>query len=83
MSKPTGIQLDAINLIKTELDYWATSNDIHSPSHGGSIDEQIGLFLMDFPEGDPIEDKMDDVAKALGRLHSAIAELSPCTIRTI
>jgi len=81
MSKPTDFQKRVIEAIKRELDYLATSNDIDSPSHGTSIDNDMFNHMdewwpdQDLPiAGERFQDLCDIVTR-VGNLWVAIASL--------
>ena len=48
MSKPTDFQKRVIEAIKSELDYWASSNDINSPSHSTSTEHDMSNHMDEF-----------------------------------
>lgn len=78
MSKPTGIQQRVIFEMVQEMGYWATSNDIHSPSHATSIERDMFANLPEYDFGDGSYDKaLDAVASKMAELHSLVAQLSP------
>ena len=75
MSKPSPLQCEVILAIKNELDYWLTTNDIHSPSHGTSIENDM---FANLPDVDPITlGKLDDIEDATKDLWVSIAKLKP------
>lgn len=81
MSKPTDLQLRVIAAIKAELDYWATSNDIHSPSHFTSVNEMFNnLDEYEFGEG-PWCDELELLTDIVADLLQNVADMSPCAIR--
>lgn len=81
MSKPTDFQLRVIAAIKAELDYWATSNDIHSPSHFTSVNDMfVNLDEYGFGEG-PMDMELGSIEDHLVNVLGAIQDLSPCAIR--
>jgi hypothetical protein len=75
MSKPTPKQVAIIEAIRNEMDYWTTSNDIHSPSHGTSIDNDMFVNLPDEHELTPYQDAR--ICQAIGKLHELIANIDP------
>ena len=77
MSKPTPKQIAIIEAIRTEMDYWTTANDIHSPSHGTSIDNDMFINLPDEHELSTYQE--DGICQVVGKLHGLIANLDPRT----
>ncbi len=75
MSKPTAKQVAIIEAIRVELAYWISSNDIHSPSHGTSIDNDMFVNLPDEYELTPVMDSR--ICEAVGALHTLIANIDP------
>jgi hypothetical protein len=78
MSKPTDLQKQVIDLVIHELRFFDSSNDIHSPSHGTSIANDMLSPLFEYDERD---ERFNAVIEATQRLHTAIANLSPCPMR--
>lgn len=78
MSKPTKRQLQIIDMVIHELEYIASSNDIHSPSHWTSI-EEIGRML----DMDDIltPEQSDGIVKSVGELWNSIASVDECHLR--
>lgn len=81
MSKPTGFQKRVIDAIKRELDYWATSNDIHSPSHYTSIAAMFNNLDEYGFGGGAKDNELDDIAIRIGIVFSEVQNLSPCAMR--
>lgn len=48
MAKPTNNQKEIIRRIIIEIDYWATTNDISSPTHGSDLTHELEKFEEDF-----------------------------------
>lgn len=76
MSKPTERQKAIIDAMMRELEYWTTSNDIHSPSHGTSID-----FEMFANMDDPNEKHLVTICHMVGDIHGVICDIDPCPMR--
>jgi hypothetical protein len=77
MSKTTQRQIDIIDSIKSELDYWATSNDIHSPSHGTSI----AYEMLSNVTPDVGDDDKDEIEHLVSKMHAVICRMDPCKMR--
>lgn len=48
MAKPTSKQKEIIKRIIIEVGYWATTNDISSPTHGSDLTHELEKFEEDF-----------------------------------
>jgi hypothetical protein len=70
MAKPTEFQKRVIEAIINNMKFWGYSNDIHSPSHYTAIEYETFSMLEDEEQ-----EKLDDVIKALCKLHSEISFL--------
>ncbi len=80
MSKPTDRQKAIIEAIRMEMDYWTSSNDIHSPSHGTSI--EFDMFANVDDRHLPVNggDRMA-IEQVVNKLHMLIRNMDPCPIR--
>lgn len=58
--KPNEKQIKLANLIAAEIGYFATTNDINSPSHWNLIDESIELINNEY---NGYDDKYDSISK--------------------
>lgn len=79
MSKPSQIQLDLIKIISNELTCWAASNDIHSPSHFGDLESELGNYFMDSPVPLGAQDK---IQRGLAMVLDGIMGASECAFRS-
>jgi hypothetical protein len=79
MSKASHLQETVIEAIVNELNYWQTSNDIHSPSHGTSIEHDMFANLDEYDN--PTQVNLDEICSKVRELHGLIAALTPCKIR--
>ena len=75
MSKPTPKQIAILKAIRAELEYWSTSNDIHSPSHGTSIDNDMFVNLPDEYGLTPVAESR--ICEVVGTLHTLVANIDP------
>jgi len=74
MAKPTKLQIEVIEAIRQELDYWIGSNDIHSPSHNTSIENDMFHNMDQFwPEEDNAEQQ--EVYLQLERIIEIVQDL--------
>ena len=80
MSKPSPLQREVILAIKNELDYWLTTNDIHSPSHGSSIENEM---FDNMPDVDMITlGRLAEIEDAVAELWVHVSKLTPCPTRS-
>lgn len=79
MSKPSQVQLDLIKIISNELTCWAASNDIHSPSHFGDLESELGNYFMDSPVPLGAQDK---IQRGLAMVLDGIMGASECAFRS-
>ena len=69
-------QIEAIGRIKALLDYWATSNDMGSPSHYTEIQSEIGMLEFD---GMISEEQEHSLIENANKLFESLKELNPNT----
>lgn len=83
MSKPTDFQQLVIEAILGEIIYWNGSNDIHSPSHGTSIEHDMFSDMDEYWADDQSSrsDELSIVADKVRELWIAIANLDKCHMR--
>jgi hypothetical protein len=82
MAKPTDFQKRVIDSIISELQNWQSSNDIHSPSHGTSIEHEMFSNLDEFDFGcGPKDLELAEIAERLHGVWAEIAALEECHIR--
>ena len=75
MSKPSPLQREVILAIIEELEYWLNSNDIHSPSHGTSIE---GEMFANLPDVDSIATaKLEGIEEAVRDVWFFVSKLTP------
>jgi hypothetical protein len=79
MSKPSELQREVILAVKNELDYWLASNDIHSPSHGTSIEHDMFANLPDVDEH--VQECLDEIETSVRVMWADVARITPCPIR--
>jgi len=79
MSKPSPLQREVILAIKNELDYWLTTNDIHSPSHGTSIEHDMFANLPDADEY--VQERLGEIETSVRVMWADVAHITPCAIR--
>lgn len=79
MSKPSPLQREVILAIKNELDYWLTTNDIHSPSHGTSIEHDMFANLPDADEY--VQERLGEIETSVRVMWADVARITPCPIR--
>ena len=78
MAKPTDFQIMVIDSLRSEMGFWMSSNDIHSPSHGTSIEGDMFISLDEYDLGDgPRAKELDAIAEKMAELHSLVAYLEP------
>lgn len=75
MSKPTPKQVAIIRAIMQEMEYWITSNDIHSPSHGTSIDNDMLINLPDEHGLSALRESL--ICESIKELHALVASIDP------
>lgn len=83
MSKPTNFQQRVIDAVVNEIAHWHHTNDIHSPSHGTSIEHDMFSNLDEWWEDDPSSrsDELSVVSDKVRDLWIAIANLDKCHLR--
>lgn len=83
MSKQTDFQQRVIEAVLNEIKYWNSSNDIHSPSHGTSIEHDMFVNLDEWWADDESSrsDELSIVADKVRELWIAIANLDKCHMR--
>lgn len=79
MSKPTDRQKEVIKLIEKLCRYWASSNDIHSPSHCTDIESELSNMEID---GTLSVTEVEVLEKAAAHLFAHIAALDDCPFRS-
>jgi hypothetical protein len=79
MSKPTDRQKEVIALIEKLCGYWASSNDIHSPSHYTDIESELSNMGVD---GTLSATEVEVLENAATYMFSHIAALDDCTFRS-
>jgi hypothetical protein len=82
MAKSTDFQKRVIDSIISELQSWQSSNDIHSPSHGTSIEHDMfsNLEEYDFGEG-PTDKVLAMISDRVRGVWAVVASLEECHIR--
>ena len=82
MAKPTYFQLQVIKALENEIRFWHLTNDIHSPSHGTSIEDMfINLDEWDDENNEERGHELEHITNIVWKLHNAIASLEQCPIR--
>ncbi len=82
MAKPTDFQKRVIDSIISEMQNWQSSNDIHSPSHGTSMEHEMFSNLDEFDFGcGPKDLALAVIADRLHGVWAEIAALDECHIR--
>ena len=78
MAKPTDFQKRVIEAAVNEIRYWDGSNDIHSPSHGTSIEHDMFSNLNEYDFGlGPKDPSLALIADKVRALWAEIAYLEP------
>lgn len=75
MAKPTDFQKRVIEAVAQEIEYWASTNDIHSPSHYTSIQYEMFSNLDEWDTPTVMNDGLEDVALVVEKLFAAISKL--------
>ena len=75
MAKPTDFQKRVIEAVAQEIEHWASTNDIHSPSHYTSIEYEMFSNLDEWDTPTVMNDGLEDVALVVEKLFAAISKL--------
>lgn len=66
-------QLEVLNLISDQVEFWKSTKDINSPTHLCDIDETLNLFRDEY---DLSDSDIDNLSKSLKSLYLAVKKLS-------
>ncbi len=70
MAKPNKNQLEVLDYLSTQIEYWKKTNDINSSTHHGDMEEEFWKIeeLMDNKDKDIIIDSLCDILATIRKV---------------